>query len=142
MTTNLVIGGRAYDMERATVGADLNLLIYAKRQLGVTMRSITDGLDRLNAGESIIDLLSDDQGLESLRSLIWLCRTQEGERGDDGRYLTIEDANKGIGFLDLDFVDTDVVEEPAGPDEPHSEGARPTQATDGESAEVAHSSRS
>lgn len=134
MTTGLIIQGKAYDMEHATVGADLNLLIYMKRKLGITMRSILDGLERLNAGEDVIDLLSDDEGLESLRGLIWLCKTDDGDRADDGSYLSVEDANKGIGFLDLGFDNGE-------PDEPEQEaqveGARPTQAADGAPVEAA-----
>lgn len=116
MTTILRIHGTDYDLEGATSNAGLNVLIFMKKRLGISLKTIVGGLQRMQNSDDPLDILGDEEGLEAIQGLLWLIRTSAGERAADGTFFTLEQASDGIGFLDLNFINED--EDADGPKAP------------------------
>ena len=125
--TAVTIKGVEYDLEGTFANPELNALMFLKAHEGLTLRELYDGFQligkaeeaaqvRRDAGdpdaptslEVMFDLLSDEVQLNAFRGFVWLLKTNQGERAADGRFLTIEAANKGVGLNDILFP-----EEPA-----------------------------
>jgi hypothetical protein len=112
MTTSLRIRGIEYDLEEAFSNTPLNILVYMTKRVGVTMKAIVGGLQAMNEhmGEdgnelaALMEVFSDEESLDTFRGLIWLVKTQAGERADGNQFLTLDQAADGIGFRDLEFV--------------------------------------
>lgn len=123
MTTMLEIKGTSYDLEDTFQRCELNILVYMTKRLGVTMRSIIEGLQSIDvkmqaaqrlrdSGDPtaptdelvILDFLSDEDGIDAFRGLVWLARTYARERTPDGKFFTLDEASDGIGITDFRFI--------------------------------------
>lgn len=126
MTTDLRIKDQLYDLESTFANAQLNVLVYMTKRIGVTMKSIVGGLQEMdrsidaakNAGgdgqdataAAMMEILSTEAGLDAFRGLVWLARTHAGERTPEGKFFTLDEANEGVGFSDFDFVNDGAVD--------------------------------
>jgi hypothetical protein len=145
MTTDLSILGKRYDLEATFQHAELNVLVYMTKRVGVTMRSIIGGLQQIDVkmreaeqqrltGDLsaptdelvLLDFLSDEDSLNAFRGLVWLARTTAGERGENNTFLDLDEANKGVGIGDIGFVNG---EAPAGPKDPALPASRSSSTT-------------
>lgn len=135
--TAMRVKGVEYDMDSTFSAPELNALMFLKQHEGLSLRDVYDGFQTMakrytdakvakDAGEDapsdveiIFDLLSDTDQLNTFRGLVWLLKTGAGERDQVGRYLTVEDANAGISFGDIEFPD----DEP----EPEADVPHPTE---------------
>lgn len=117
----LVVDGVGYEIVESLNGAGLGDLRTAKKELGVTVRSIKSTFDRLgeeaqareDAGLEYdnLALLEDDDFLLSMIGLIWLSKRKAGES------ITIAEAEATpFDTFQLDFDDEDeaVAEVPKG----------------------------
>jgi hypothetical protein len=66
--------------------------------------------------DTIMEMLSNIELLNTFRGLVWLLKTSGGSRAADGRYLTVEAANVGVSFDDIEFPEDE--EEPPANDVP------------------------
>jgi hypothetical protein len=121
------VKGVVYDLDGALGNPKLNALEWLKRHEDLGLRSIMDGLkayERLNndaeaqrkAGDPnapgqndvYMAVMEDIPMLRALKGLVWLVRTNAGERADAGtRYFTLDEANEEIGLADIDWPEAD-----------------------------------
>lgn len=126
MTTSLVIQGKEYNLEDTFGRAQLNHLMFLKQRANLSVKTIVGGLERLDKESRVAELarvegledaptdlmvqlgfISEPENIDIFRGMIWLAKTHAGERGPTGAYLSVDEANEGIGLGDLGFVNDD-----------------------------------
>lgn len=118
----MTIKGVEYDLAGVFGNPELNHLQFLKRHEGLSLKSVWNVFDKLSKQETpaegeapdenaqmvqILDMLSDEENLDGFRALIWLLRTSAGERTAD-RYMTVDEANTGVGLADIGFPQEEV----------------------------------
>ncbi|WP_461634501.1 hypothetical protein [Glutamicibacter soli] len=104
----LVVSGKEYPLKEGIAKASLGDLYVLKLKSGMGVKSIMETFKTLEKSESHFDFIENIDGIQSLRSIIFLCRRAAGE------HVEFEEASD-VPLSEIGFIQ----------DEPEAEAADP-----------------
>jgi len=112
----LVVGENKYPLKEGIAKASLGDLYVLKIKSGMGIKTLMHTFNNLKGAETHLDFLEDENGIQALRAMIFLCRRAAGENID------FEEASNmplsSIGFESVKETPTDSApdDEPRAPE--------------------------
>ncbi|MGP9031555.1 hypothetical protein ACT17S_00570 [Glutamicibacter mysorens] len=78
----LIIGDKKYPLKEGIAKASLGDLYVLKIKSGMGIKTIMQTFNGLKGAETHLDFLEDENGIQALRAMIFLCRRAAGEHVD------------------------------------------------------------
>ncbi|QDY64878.1 hypothetical protein FQA45_00315 [Glutamicibacter halophytocola] len=119
----LVVGDNKYPLKEGIAKASLGDLYVLKIKSGMGIKTLMHTFNNLKGAESHLDFLEDENGIQALRAMIFLCRRAAGENIDFEEATNMPLSSIGFETEEQDTPEADPKETPtasAPDDEPHT----------------------
>lgn len=124
----LIIGDKKYPLKEGIAKASLGDLYVLKIKSGMGIKTIMHTFNGLKGAETHLDFLEDENGIQALRAMIFLCRRAAGEHVDFDEATDVPISSIGFETEEEDTAKADPKETPTA-SAPDDETPEPEPAT-------------